>query len=148
MQLIADRTVEAVYREIELSVCGSPFGISHLAEGIIAALIIDPTIRRENMVQVGARRRLLVKPTLRPGVFAVIAVAFLCTTASTLILPQIICIGWRSTRTVGIHVPHYAIAFVIGTPIGIPNLTIRNGSMAFDDIMQSDFQLIASQSVS
>ena len=93
------------------------------------------------MVQVTARNGLVVaaEPTLGPRVLAVIAVAFLHIFAA-LVLANGKSIGWSSVRNVGIHVPHHAVAFVVGAPKGIPYLLVGDGRVPFDDVVQSHFQ--------
>ena len=49
-------------------------------------------------------------------------------------------IGWSSVRNVGIHVPHHAVAFVVGAPKGIPYLLVGDGRVPLDDVVQSHFQ--------
>ena len=77
---------------------------------------------------------------------SIIARTFISIIAA-LVFAQMIDIGRRAIRNVGIHIPHDAIAFVVGTPKGIPQLGIRDGCVTFDDIVQSPFQLIACQSI-
>ena len=94
------------------------------------------------MVQIGTCRAVVVEPTLWPRMLAVVAIA-LAAIVATLVLTQVIDIRWGTIRAVGIHIPYHTIAFVVGTPKGIPKLGIRDGSMTFDDIVQGHFQLIA-----
>ena len=73
---------------------------------------------------------------------AVVAITF-TVIITTLVLTKVIDIRWSTIRTVGIHIPYHTIAFVVGTPKGIPQITIRDCSVPLDDIMQRRFQLIA-----
>ena len=109
---------------------------------------VHEAIGGENMVQVAAWSGLVVaaEPTLSPRMFAVVAVAFLNIFAA-LVLAYRKGIRWRAIGDVGIHVPHHAVAFVVGTPEGVPDLAVINGSVPRDDVVQCGFQFIAGLAV-
>ena len=75
--------------------------------------MIDLSIRRKDMMQIGARRRLAVEPALRPRMLAVVAVA-LAGVVAALVAAESEIVGGRGARTIGVHVPHFA---VVGTYI-------------------------------
>jgi hypothetical protein len=77
---------------------------------------------------------------------AIVAVT-LAAVVATLVCAQIIDVRRCPVRDVGIHVPHHTVTFVVGAPKSIPQLAIRDGSMAFDDVVKCNFQLIASQTI-
>ena len=76
----------------------------------------------------------------------VVAVA-LAIVVAALVLANMIGVRRRAVGFVGIHVPHDAVAFVVGAPKSIRSGGIRNGSVALDDVVQGHFQLIAAQTV-
>jgi hypothetical protein len=79
-------------------------------------------------------------------VLAVVARTFV-SVATALILTKIINV-WRCTiGIVGIHVPHNAIALVIGAPESIPQLGIRDRCVSLDNIVQGRLKLVARQSI-
>ena len=77
---------------------------------------------------------------------AVVAVAFAVVVAA-LVLAEIVSVRWVAVRPVGIHVPHHAIAFVVGAPEGVPKLAISDGRMTLNDVVQSHLQLVARQAI-
>ena len=71
----------------------------------------------------------------------------LTTVVTALVLTKVINIRRCPIGAVRIHVPHYTIAFIVGAPESIPNLSIRYGRVPLDDIVQGDLQLISCQSI-
>ena len=93
-------------------------------------------------MQIAFRGGLATKPALWPRMLAIIAIAFRIV-FSALTFSQLVSIRRRSTRDIGIHVPHNAVAFVVGTPEGIPQITVRHRCVSLDDVMQGHFQCVA-----
>lgn len=103
---------------------------------------VHKSVGREYVMQIAFRGGLATKPALWPRMLAIIAIAFRIV-FSALTFSQLVSIRWRSTWNVGIHVPHNAVAFVVGTPESVPQITIIDPSMPLDDVMQGHFQRVA-----
>ena len=87
------------------------------------------------MEKVAARRGAFVEPTLRPRVLTVPTVTLLfILTADT--------VTW-AVFDIGIDVPNLAIGSAVGVGEGVEKPTVADYMMAFDNIVQGSFQLVA-----
>ena len=107
-------------------------------------MVVHEAVGREDVVQVASRGGLLVaaEPALRPGVLTVVAVAFHIV-AAALVLAEGVGVGRGAVGDVGIHVPHHAVAFVVGAPEGVPNLLVGDDGVVLDDVVQCRPQFLS-----
>ena len=94
------------------SIARSPRGRANFAVCIVVAATVHIAVGREDVMQVGARRGLVVEPALRPRVLTVVARAF-SSIVATLVLAKMIDVGRRAVRVVGIHIPKLEVGRVI-----------------------------------
>jgi len=67
--------------------------------------------------------------------FAVVTIAFPAV-ITALVGSELVHVGRRSSRNIGIHVPHRAIGFVVGGIKSGPDIAVRFYCVVFDDVVE------------